>query len=90
GNSYWTPVGFDPSHSAGTMRNDFVLRNLQDGLRYNPAFAMIEVGYPTRDSRRPLCDAEQAIPLDRLSEALDIVVGHNLKHHTLSLSDRGD
>ncbi|MDP3982234.1 MAG: hypothetical protein Q8P70_01670, partial [bacterium] len=47
GNSYWTPVGFDPSHSAGTMRNDFVLRNLQDGLRYNPAFAMIEVGYPT-------------------------------------------
>lgn len=77
-NAYWTPVGFDPSHSAGTMRNDMVLRNLQDGLRYDPAFAIVEIGYPTGDSRRPLCDAEQAIPLDRISEVLSIVRNHNV------------
>ncbi len=77
-NSYWAPVGFDPSHSAGTMRDDFVLRNLQDGLRYNPAFAMIETGYNTGDSRKPLCDAEQAVPLDRMEEVKEIVREHNI------------
>lgn len=71
----WAPVGVDPSHSAGTMRNDLVLKNLAAALAYGPDFAIIEAGYP--DDCHGRCDAEQNIPLGRVPEVLEMIAQHN-------------
>lgn len=71
---YWTPVGVDPSHSAGTMQDDLVLRNLQTALIQEPAFALIETYF---NECNGLCDAKQAIPLSRMHEVVDMLEQHN-------------
>jgi 3-deoxy-D-arabino-heptulosonate 7-phosphate (DAHP) synthase len=73
---YWCPVGVDPSHSAGTMRDDLVLRNLQAALLEGPDFVLLEV-YDMEDGRKPLCDAEQAVPLTRLREVQELLRSYN-------------
>jgi len=74
----WAPVGVDPSHSAGTMRNDLVLKNLASALAYGPDFVMVEAGYPDECLGR--CDAEQNIPLRRVPEVLEIIAEHNRRN----------
>lgn len=73
---YWTPVGVDPSHSAGTMLDDLVIRNMRASLLENPDFVLLEV-YDFDSSHKPLCDAEQAVPLSRLPEVQEILARHN-------------
>lgn len=76
---FWAPVGVDPSHSAGTMKNDLVLRNLEAALIHRPAFALVECHFG--DSRKPLCDADQAVPLARMSEIKEMIDRHNQAHY---------
>ncbi|MBN1778673.1 MAG: hypothetical protein JW816_00415 [Candidatus Buchananbacteria bacterium] len=71
---YWVPVGLDPSHSAGTMVNDLVIRNLEAGLVHLPAFVLLEVAL---DNVKPLCDAAQAVPLSRLRQVQKMIFRHN-------------
>lgn len=77
----WAPVVLDPSHSAGTMRNDLVLRNLAAGLAYGPDAVMVEVYL---DGLRALCDAEQAVPLSRVPEILEMIERHNKERFSAS------
>jgi len=75
---FWAPVGVDPSHSAGTMKKDLVLHNLQAALIHQPAFALVETYFG--DERKPLCDADQALPLARLPEVITMINQHNQAH----------
>jgi 3-deoxy-D-arabino-heptulosonate 7-phosphate (DAHP) synthase len=76
---YWPPVGVDPSHSAGTMENDLVFKNLQAALPHLPAFVLLEVYFG--DGRKPLVDAAQAFPLGRLGEVQQLLAEHNARHY---------
>ncbi|MBI3291163.1 hypothetical protein HYZ76_02665 [Candidatus Falkowbacteria bacterium] len=76
---YWTPVGVDPSHSAGTMVDDLVFRNLEAALVHRPAFAIVEVYF---DDRQGLCDAQQAVPLSRICEVQRMIAAHNERHYS--------
>jgi 3-deoxy-D-arabino-heptulosonate 7-phosphate (DAHP) synthase len=71
---YWPPVGVDPSHSAGTMVGDLVIRNLENALPHKPAFVLLETYL---DGQKGLCDARQAVPLSRMSEIKKILARHN-------------
>lgn len=85
---WFGPVGVDPSHSAGTMENDLVLRNLQSALPYRPDFALIEGGYDR--PRAGFCDAEQSVPIQRIEEVLAILEEHNQQFdHVSMLSSAG-
>ncbi len=67
----WTPVGFDPSHAAGTMQNDLVLKLLRSALvSEDPDFVMLETKL---DDAVPVCDAEQAVPISRLPEVFSMI-----------------
>ena len=80
---YWPTVGVDPSHSAGTMLDDLVLRNLEAALVHQPAFAIVEVYF---DGQRGLCDADQAVPLCRLHEVQAMIAHHNQRHYATNIS----
>lgn len=77
----WAPIAIDPSHSAGTMANDLVLKNLAMALQYDIDLVMVEGGYPANgfgeDGFRGLCDVEQSIPLERMGEVIAMVERHN-------------
>ena len=75
---YWPPVGVDPSHSAGTMADNLVLRNLESALVHQPAFVLLETYF---DDRQALCDAKQAVPLSRLPEVQAMIAAHNQRHY---------
>jgi 3-deoxy-D-arabino-heptulosonate 7-phosphate (DAHP) synthase len=68
------PVGVDPSHSAGTMKNDLVIKNLEDCIQYHPHFVLLEVYL---DEDKPLTDANQSLPISRINEVQDILKNHN-------------
>lgn len=74
---YWVPCGLDPSHSAGTMRNDLVLVNLRAGLLEMPDFVFLETYFDDTDNHQALCDGQQAVPLSRLSEVQTMIAEHN-------------
>jgi 3-deoxy-7-phosphoheptulonate synthase/chorismate mutase len=72
----WTPVGFDPSHAAGTMRDDLVLKLMEAALRLeDPDFIMLETKLDYAD---PVCDADQAVPASRIPEVLRMLDSHSL------------
>ncbi len=74
------PVVIDPSHSAGTMKNDLVLLNCKSALLHDPDLIMVEGGYPAKgfkDGFRGYCDVDQSIPLERLPEVITMVNEHN-------------
>jgi 3-deoxy-7-phosphoheptulonate synthase len=73
----WAPCGVDPSHSAGTMRDDLVLRNLESALAFGPDFALVEGGYPA--GLKGLCDVDQSVPLSRIPEVLDMIAASNAR-----------
>lgn len=77
-NRYWTTVGVDPSHSAGTMQNDLVFTNLEAALIQKPAFVLLET-YLTDLSG--MCDAQQAVPHNRLPEVQEMIAKHNQRHY---------
>ena len=72
----WTPVGFDPSHAAGTMRDNLVIRLMQGALLLeDPDFIMMETKI---DGTTPICDAEQAFPISDINKALGLLLTHKL------------
>lgn len=73
----WAPVGIDPSHSAGTMRDDLVLTNLQSAMAYKPDFVLLEGGYPEAIRHKGMCDVEQSVPLERLRDIIAMIQLHN-------------
>ncbi len=85
----WAPVGVDPSHSAGTMKGNLVLDNLQAALAYGPDFVLLEGGYPEKIRREGLCDVEQSVPLERISEALAMINDHNKRRFGQQTGEQG-
>lgn len=83
---YWPPVGVDPSHSAGTMVDDLVLKNLVAALVHQPAFVMVETYFDADNlwGAKALCDGQQAIPLSRLGEVRALIEAHNARHYALA------
>ncbi len=77
----WAPIAIDPSHSAGTMENDLVLKNIRAALQHDIDMLIVEGGYPAKGfggtGFRGLCDAEQSFPLERFGEILNLVSEHN-------------
>lgn len=74
------PIGIDPSHSAGTMKGDLVIKNCRAALLQDPNFLMIEGGYPAEGFKagfRGHCDVDQSIPRERLIEVIKMVNEHN-------------
>ncbi|HAZ17023.1 MAG: hypothetical protein A3H59_03275 [Candidatus Jacksonbacteria bacterium RIFCSPLOWO2_02_FULL_43_9] len=71
----WAPVVWDPSHIAG--HTDLVWGVLAEGLRYRPEAVMVECWFDPNDPRKPLCDAEQAIPMNQVPTLLKLIEGHN-------------
>lgn len=78
----WTPVGVDPSHSAGTMVDDLVFTNLRSALAHKPAFAMVET-YLTDEMG--LCDQQQAVPHNRIHELRAMIAEHNAAHYAIAV-----
>ena len=83
---YWPPVGVDPSHSAGTMVDDLVLKNLEAALVHKPAFVMVETYFDANNPlvAQPLCDGQQAIPLSRLGEVQALIAAHNERYFSVA------
>jgi 3-deoxy-D-arabino-heptulosonate 7-phosphate (DAHP) synthase len=77
---FWPPVGVDPSHSAGTMKDDLVLTNLEAALIYKPDFVLLEVYFDSEKGYRPLVDGQQAVPLSRLHQVRAMITEHNRRH----------
>lgn len=74
------PIGIDPSHSAGTMKNDLVIQNCKAALLQNPDFLLIEGGYPANgfeNGSRGKCDVDQTISQERLPEVIAMINHHN-------------
>lgn len=77
----WAPIAIDPSHSAGTMKDDLVLKNLRAALQHDIDLIMLEGGYPASgfgtNGFRGLCDNEQSVPFERFPEVLAMIDEHN-------------
>jgi len=77
----WAPICIDPSHSAGTMQDDLVLKNLEAALVHDPDLVMVEGGYPGKGydkGFRGVCDDKQSIPRERIREVINMVKSHNV------------
>lgn len=83
----WAPVAIDPSHSAGTMENDLVIRNAEEALRHDPSLLMVEGGYPANgyDGFTGLCDQAQMVPIDRVDQLIGMVRQHNKARYGLDV-----
>jgi len=68
----WVPVCLDPSHMAG--RNNLVLEDLKNGLRYLPDVVMVESHFKPEEA---LCDKDQAISPDQIEQLASIIEEHN-------------
>lgn len=67
----------DPSHSAG--HRELIMMNTQAALLENPHGILLETWFDDSDDRKPLCDAEQAVPLSMLPKIQELVDLHNKK-----------
>lgn len=68
----WAPVCLDPSHMAGELPRVFTC--LKASLAYGPDVVMVE-SHINPDVA--LCDGQQAVPISRVCEVLDMVESHN-------------
>jgi len=82
----WAPVAIDPSHSAGTLDKNLVMRNIKESLDYHPSLIMVEGGYPKVgfNGFRGLCDSAQSVPLETVSEVINLVKRHNCENYRVA------
>lgn len=84
GGECWAPVAMDPSHCAGDMKDDLVMKSIAEALRFDPAFIMVEGGYPEKgfNGFKGHCDVAQMVPIERMGKVVEMVREHNQTVHS--------